>query len=153
MFKNFAAKIGWVIFLFKWGQVLLAPMTKTVLCKGRLPAGLTFKCSLWWCLLQATSRFMQGSHLAGQWCAFCTRILVPAFQMIALEIKWSLAFSHTKNFFRKWRMESGAAGWKVHNNLCHFYNLWGLNYLKIKKKKSILQGTTRKSTYERTELL
>lgn len=52
--------------------------------------------------------------------------------------------SYKKFFFRKWRMESGAAGWKVHNNLCHFYNLWGLNYLKIKKKNLFYKGQPEK---------
>lgn len=41
-------------------------------------------------------------------------------------------------------MDSGAAGRKVHNNLCHFYNLRGLNYLKIKKKILFYKGQPEK---------
>lgn len=66
---------------------LVGTHDEDILGKGRLPAGLIFKFRVSLCLLTASSRVKQGSHLAGQWCTFCTSTLFPAFQMVELEVK------------------------------------------------------------------
>lgn len=84
----------------------MAPVTKTILCKGRLPAGFTFKAKV---SLRLLSFFhsLQRSHGEGQGRASCTYIIVSAFQLVDLETKkeiHSLSLLQKKKKGRDWGM-------------------------------------------------
>lgn len=131
-FRNFPTKIGWTIFLFKWGQVLLAPVTRTILCEGGLPAGFTFKASVWLHLFSFL-KSLQWSHLAGQGHASCTSIIVSAFQMVDLETKKEIhSLSLMQN--NEWR-NCRMLGEKYTITRGQFCNLlWGLNNFNLKSR-------------------